>query len=53
MSGGISGANIVIKFANTRNRGRICLLSQSEKTIIDLRNVEFEFCQVVHHYCLL
>ena len=33
MSRGISGGKQEIKFANTPNRGRVCLLSQNETTI--------------------
>ena len=33
MSRGISGGKQKIKFANTRNSGRLCLFSQNETTI--------------------
>ena len=53
MSRGISGGKQVIKFANTSNRGRVCLSSQNDDTILNSQNVEFKFRQVSRHYCLL
>ena len=37
----------MIKFANTSNRGRVCLFSQKETTILDLKNVQFELRRVL------
>ena len=34
MSRGISGGKQVIKFANASNRGRLCLFSQNEMTVL-------------------
>ena len=34
---------IKTKFANTSNRGRNCLLSQNETTILVMQNLQFEF----------
>ena len=53
MSRGLSGGNQVIKFANTSNLSRVCLFSQKEATILDLKNVQFEFRQVLSHHYLL
>ena len=53
MSSGLSGGKQVIKFANTSNRGRVFLFSQKERTILDLKNVQFELRQVLSHHCLL
>ena len=36
----------MIKFANTSNRGRVCLFSQNEAAILFLQPVPFEFRQV-------
>ena len=47
------GGKQVIKFANTSNRGRVCLFSQKETTILGLKNVQFELPQVLRHHCLL
>ena len=35
------------------NRGQVCLFSQNEMTILVLQNAQFEFRQVLRHYCLL
>ena len=40
-------------FVKRKNRGQICLFSQSETTILDLQNVQFEFRWVLRHYFLL
>ena len=53
MSRGLSDGKQVIKFANTSNRGRVFLFSQMERTILDLKNVQFELRQVLSHHCLL
>ena len=53
MSRGLSGGKQVIKFANTSNRGRVFLFSQKERTVLDLKNVQFELRQVLRHHCLL
>ena len=53
MSRGILGGKQVLKFANTRNRGRVCLSAQNDKSILNLQNVQFKFRQVLCHYCLL
>ena len=39
-----------IKFANTSNRGRVCLFYQSDRM---MQNVQFEFRPDLCHYCLL
>ena len=43
MSRGLSGGKQVMTFANTSNPNRICLFSQKETTILDLKNVQFDF----------
>ena len=43
MSRCISGRKQVIKFATTRNRGRVCLSPE----ILNLQNVQFKFRQVL------
>ena len=48
----ISGGKQVKEFANTSNRGRVCLFYRNETTILVLQFVRFEFRQVLHHYCL-
>ena len=53
MSRVLSGGKQVIKFANTSNLSRVCLFSQKEATILDLKNVQFEFRQVLSHHYLL
>ena len=53
MSRGILGGKQVLKFANTSNRGRVCLSPQNDKSILNLQNVQFKFRQVLCHYCLL
>ena len=53
MSRGIAGGKQVIKFANASNRGRVCLFSQIDTTILDLQNVQFEIRQVLHHFSWL
>ena len=35
------------------NRGQVFLFSQSEMTILVLQRAQFEFRQVLRHYCLL
>ena len=52
MSRGILGGKQVVKFANTSNRGRVWLSSQNYKAILNLQNVQFNFRQVLRHYCL-
>ena len=49
MSSGILGGKQVIKFANTSNRGRVCLFSENETTTFNLQNAKFEFRQVLRH----
>ena len=49
----ISGGKQATTFGNTSNRRRVCLFYQNEKTILVLQNVQFEFRQVLRHYCLL
>ena len=51
MSRDISGAKQAMKFSNTSNRRRVCLFYQNEKTILGMQNVQFEFRQVLCHYC--
>ena len=46
MSRGISGSKQVLKFADTSNRGRVCLSSQMDKAILNLQNVPFKYRQV-------
>ena len=41
----------MIKFANTSNRGRVCLFSQNRTTILSHSKVKFRL--VLHHYCVL
>ena len=53
MSRGISEGNYIVKFANTSNRGRVCLFSQNETTILIMQNVQMMFCQLLRHYILL
>ena len=53
MSRGHLGGKQVIKFANTSNRGRVCLFSQKDTTILDMKNLQFELRQVLRHHCLL
>ena len=47
MSLSLSGGKQVIKFANTSNRGQVCLFDQFK-----MENVHIEFWQDLHHYCL-
>ena len=47
-----SGGKQMKEFANTSNRGRVCLFYRKETTILVLQFVQFEFRQVLHHYCL-
>ena len=47
MSRCISGRKQVIKFATTRNRGRVCLSPENDKAILNLQNVQFKFRQVL------
>ena len=35
------------------NRSQVCLSSQNEMTILVLQNAQFEFQQVLRHYCSL
>ena len=49
----ISGGKQAMKFGNTSNHRRVCLFHQNEKTISVMQNVQFEFRQVLRHYCLL
>ena len=37
----------MIKFATTRNRGRVCLSPKNDKAILNLQNVQFKFRQVL------
>ena len=53
MSRGIAGGKQVIKFANTSNRGRVCLFSQIETTSLDLHNLQFEIRRVLRYFCWL
>ena len=53
MSRGISAGKQGIKDANTSKCGRVCLFSQNKTTILVMQNVQFEFRQFLHHYCLL
>ena len=53
MSRDFSGEKQAMKFGNTSNRRRVCLFYQNEKTILIMQNVQFEFRQVLRHYCLL
>jgi len=43
MSRGISGGKQVIKFANTSNRGRVCLFSQNKLAILVTQNEQFDY----------
>ena len=49
MSRGISDAKHVVTFANTSKRGRVCLFSEKDTTILALQSVHFEFGQVLRH----
>ena len=41
------------KLVNRINSGRVCSFAQNETTILVLKNVQFEFRQVLRHYRLL
>ena len=47
MSRGVLGGKQVLKFANTRSRGRVWLSPQNYKAILNLQNVQFKFRQVI------
>ena len=47
MSRGISGGKQVIKFANTGNRGRVCLFYQNETTIFIVMRVFARFTSLL------
>ena len=51
MSRGVLGGKQVLKFANTSNRGRVCLSPQNDKSILNLQNVQFKFRQVIIACC--
>ena len=53
MSRGISAGKQGTKEANTSKCDRVCLFSQNKTTILVMQNVQFEFRQFLHHYCLL
>ena len=53
MSRGISGGKKVMKFANTGNHSRVCLLSQDRATVLVLQNAQFEFRLLLRQYCSL
>ena len=50
MSRVILGGKQTTKFANARNRGWLFIFSQNEKILVS-QNVQFEFRQVLRHYC--
>ena len=50
MSRVILGGKQTTKCAKTRNRGWVSIFSQNEKILV-FQNVQFEFRQVLCHYC--
>ena len=53
MSRGFSRGKQLIKFANTSNRGRVCLFSQNELTISVIKWTVRLYRQVLRHNCLM
>ena len=51
MARGISEGKQVMKFANTSNRGRVCLFYRNERTI-SCKMYIYPVCQGLRHYCL-